>query len=395
MTLTQAPHSDIDLFDDKILHDPYPVYRDLRQLGGAVHLDRFDAWALPRYADIRHALADWETFSSSGIALNDPVNEMLVGTVLAADPPEHDRLRSVVADRLGPRAIRGLQADISARADALVEEVLRKESFDAVGDLAVVFPFSVVFDLIGLPDEARPNMLRWADATFTVIGPMNERTANGLATIGEMFQWVGTLRPDDLKEGSMGRAIFEAADAGRIRPESCIPLLAAYATAGMDTTINAIANAVHLFATHPDQWDLVCADPSRIPGAFNEVLRYDAPVQVFGRRTRKPADIDGVRIEADAQILLLYGSGNRDDRHFPDPDRFDVTRAPADHLAFGYGTHACAGQALARLEGQAVLAALARRVRRFHLGQPRRHLNNVVRGLESLPVTGTDRRETS
>ncbi|TCK21964.1 cytochrome P450 [Pseudonocardia endophytica] len=390
MTLTHAPQSDVDLFTDDILMDPYPAYRDLRDRGGAVHLGQLDAWALPRYATVRQALGDWETFSSSGVALNDTVNQMLVGTVLAADPPEHDTLRAVLSDRLGPRAVRPLHTDIAHRAALLVDELVERGSFDAVTDLAVAFPFSVVFDLIGLPDEARPNMLRWADATFTVLGPMNARAADGLGSLGEMFHWLGTLQAADLKEGSMGRDIFRAADDGRIRHESCIPLLSAYAAAGLDTTINAIANAVHLFATHADQWDLVRADTTLVPGAVNEVLRYDAPVQVFGRRTTTDSDVDGVHIPADSQVLLLFGSGNRDERQYPDPDRFDITRNPVDHLSFGYGTHACAGQALARVEAQSVITALAARVSRFDIGSPVRHLNNCVRGLESLPITGLD-----
>ncbi|MEV7043880.1 cytochrome P450 [Amycolatopsis sp. NPDC051061] len=388
---TPIPHSDIDLFSDEALRDPYPAYRALRDQGAAVRLDALEAWALPRYESARRALGDWETFSASGVVLNETVAEMVVGTVLTTDPPAHTVLRSVLSERLGPRSVRRLAKEISQRADHLVDEVIDKGGFDAVADLATVFPFSVVFDMIGLPDEARPNILRWADATFTVMGPMNARAAEGMGSIAEMFQWLATLGPTDLKDGSMGRAVFDAADEGRIRPESCVPLLAAYAAAGVDTTITAIANAVHLFATHPDEWDRVCSDPGLIPSALNEVLRYDAPVQVFGRRATRDVEIgDGVTIEEGAQVLVLYGSGNRDERHYPDPDRFDVGRNPADHLSFGYGTHACAGQALAKMEAQSIIGALAKRIHRFHIGTPTRHLNNTVRGLESLPVTAVD-----
>jgi cytochrome P450 len=124
---------------------------------------------------------------------------------------------------------------------------------------------------------------------------------------------------------------------------------------------------------HPEQWDLVRADPAGIPAAYNEVLRYDAPLQVFGRRTTRDVDGDGVTIEAGAQVLLLYGSGNRDERHYPDPDRFDVTRNPVGHLIFGYGTHGCAGQALARIEAHPILGAHARRGRRIYIDPPVRH----------------------
>ncbi|WP_226356094.1 cytochrome P450 [Pseudonocardia sp. ICBG601] len=393
MTLAaQTPRSDVDLFADDTLLDPYPTYRDLRDRGSAVRLDALDAWALPRYDSVRRALGDWEAFSAAGVALNEPVSQMLVGTVLATDPPAHTALRAVLSDRLGPRAVRPLQRDIAERAETLVDRVLAGGTFDAVADLATAFPFSVVFDLIGLPDEARPNMLRWADATFTVLGPMNARAADGLSAVGEMFSWVGGLTAANLKEGSMGRAIFQAADEGRIKHESCLPLLSAYAAAGLDTTINTISNAVHLFAVHPGEWDRVCADPTLVPSALNEVLRYDAPVQVFGRRATRDVEIDGVVVEEGAQVLVMYGSGNRDERHYPDPDRFDVTRNPTDHLSFGYATHACAGQALARIEAQSIIAALAKRVRRIHIGTPVRHLNNTVRGLDRLPVTGVDLR---
>lgn len=390
MTRTHTPHSAVDLFDDDVLNDPYPIYRELRDLGPAVHLEGVDAWALARYDAVRGALGDWQTYSANGLALTDPVNEMFVGTILASDPPAHDTLRGVLSERLGPRAVRSLKDDVESRAEILVDDVLSRGTFDAVTDLAAAFPFAVVFDLIGLPEEARPNILRWADATFNIFGPMNPRTVDGLATVQEMFGWVATLRAEDLNEGSMGRAVFEAAEQGRIPHEACIPLIVAYAAAGMDTTINSIANAVYLFASNPDQWDLVRADPTLIAGAFNEVLRYDAPVQVFGRRTTRAVDIDGVTLPQGAKVLLLYGSGNRDERHYPEPDQFDVTRAPVDHLTFGYGTHACAGQALARLEAHAVLGALARRVRRIHIGTPHRHLNNAVRGFDSLPVIGWD-----
>lgn len=391
MSSANSPRTNLDLFADEVLQDPYPFYAELRAQGPAVYLDRHDAWALTHYQHVRAALRDWESFSSAeGVALNDPMNEVLAGTVLASDPPGHEQLRAVLSEQLAPRALRALGADIAAKADALVDDLVRRRSFDAVTDLARAFPLSVVVDLIGLPDSVRGKLLGWADSTFTVFGPMNERTQNGFPGVGEMFAWLQGISAEDLRPGSMGRAIFDAADRGAIGRESCVPLLSAYTTAGMDTTISAVGNAVFLFARHPDQWDIVRTDPSLIGSAFNEVLRYDAPVQAFTRVTRTDYDADGIRIPAGARVVLLYGSGNRDDRHYPEPDRFDVTRNPVDHLSFGYGIHACAGQGLARLEAHAAFTALVRRVHRIHIGEPIRHLNNVTRGLESLPVTSLD-----
>lgn len=387
-TAPARPHSDIDLFCDEVLLDPYPAYAQLRDLGPAVHLDALDGvWALPRYEQVRAADGDWRTYSSEASAgLNEVVNARLVGSVLGTDPPEHDRLRSVLATQLVPRAVRKITDDIEARADELADSLVERGRFDAVPDLAAVLPLSVVFDLIGLPESGRSTMLRWADAVFTTFGPMNDRTRVGLSIVPEMYEWLATLRGEDLRPGSMGRSIFDVAEAENFDHAGCVKLLASYATAGMDTTINAIANAIALFAAYPDQWDALRADPAAVPGAFNEVLRYDAPVQAFARRLTRDVSIEGIDVPAGDQVVLLFGSGNRDERHYPDPDRFDVRRNPVDHLSFGYGIHTCAGQALARIEGHAILRALATRIRRFHVGAPKRHFNNVVRGLESLPV---------
>lgn len=389
MTTAPIARTDIDLFADEILMDPYPAYAELRRMGGAVYIERLGAWALPRHADIRAALHDWQTFSSDGgVGLNDVVNSFLVGSVLGSDPPHHDGLRAVLSDLLAPRALRPVTATIQARADELVAGLVDHGTFDAVSDLAAALPLSVVFDLIGLPDSARDSMLRWADGTFTVFGPMNARTESALPVIGEMFQWLASLAARDLAPGSMGRGIFDAAAAGRIGPESCVPLLAAFTTAGMDTTISAIANAIHLFATYPAQWDALRADPGLIPGAFNEVLRYDAPVQAFGRKVMKEVTVEGASIPTGSSVILLYGSGNRDESRYAEPHVFDIGRDALDHLAFGYGVHGCVGQALAKIEGHSVLRALASRVARIEVGEPVRHLNNVIRSLESLPVTG-------
>jgi cytochrome P450 len=158
----------------------------------------------------------------------------------------------------------------------------------------------------------------------------------------------------------------------------------------MDTTINSIGSALWLFAEHPEAWAALRADRTLLRSAFEEVVRFESPVQVFFRRTVQAVEIGGITIPSNAQVAMLFGSANRDSRKWPEPDRYDVARAALDHVGFGYGVHACAGQGLARLEAHAVLSALLDRVEAIHLaGPPRRHLNNVIRGLESLPVTVT------
>ena len=160
----------------------------------------------------------------------------------------------------------------------------------------------------------------------------------------------------------MGRGIFDAEARGDIPAGTAGHIIHQYLGAGIDTTVAAIGNVVALFAAHPDQLALVREDPSLVPAAFNEVLRYWAPVHAWGRRATRDVEIDGAVVPAGAQVAILFGAGNRDPRHYDDPDAFLVERNPVDHLSFGYGPHGCAGQGLARLEAHAVIAALARRV---------------------------------
>lgn len=384
------PSLDLDLFCDEALADPFPGYRRIRDTAAVVHLPRYDAWAMGRYADVRAALSDWESFSSArGIGLNDLANAATQGMIIATDPPEHDKLRNVLATRLSPKAIRGLREDIEHRADELVAPLVEAGGFDAVNDLARAFPISIVLDLIGLPQDGRDRVLGWADAAFSASGPPGPRTDAAFPLLQDQLAYLSSIRPDQLTPGSMGRAIYDAAEAGEIRQESCVPLMSAYVTAGLDTTINAISNAVWYFSRHPDQWDLLRRDPSLVPGAFNEVLRIEAPVQFFCRVATRDVEVDGQPLAAGSRVMMLYASANRDERKWDDPERFDITRNPVDQLAFGYGMHGCAGQGLARLEGHSILGALARRVERFETGTPVRRLNQLIRGLDALPTTVT------
>lgn len=386
MSRSTLPTSKIDLFSDEVLEDPYPFYAELREQGPVVWIEPRQVWAITRYEGIRSALDNWETFSSRSVAFNDTMNQFIVGSALASDPPAHTQLRSVLSSSLSPRALRGLKADIDAKAQTLVDSLLERGSFDAMDDLARAFPLSVVIDLIGVQGDDRAKVLGWGEASFNLFGPLNERAERDLGQSMELFEYVNSRTSSDLADGSFGRATFEAAERGDIARESCAAILMSYVGAGLDTTIAALGNAVALFAAHDDQWDLVRERPDLLPAAFNEVLRYEPPLQVFGRRVVREHEIEGTVLASGDMAAILFGSGNRDESHFPDADRFDITRDASDHLSFGYGVHSCAGQGLARLEANAVLTALAKRVRRFHVGEPQRVLGNVTRGLDKLPV---------
>ncbi|WP_329539517.1 cytochrome P450 [Streptomyces sp. NBC_01358] len=384
--MTTPYASDIDLFADEVVLDPYPVYAELREQGSVVRLRKNDVHVLTRYEAIRSALADWKSFSSDSIGFNPMVNEALSGTSLASDPPVHTRLRATLTENLSPRALRGLKGRIEAKADTLVAELVEQGSFEAIDALARAFPLEVVADLIGFTGQARDNMLRWGQAAMQVIGPMNRRTTENFPIAGELYAWCSQVRATDLAEGSVGRGIFDAEARGAIAPGSAGAVIHQYLGAGVDTTVAAIGNIVSLIGSHPGRLEQIRKDPSLVPAAFNEVLRFWAPVHAWGRRATEDVEIDGTVIPAGAQVAVLFGAGNRDPRHFEDPDTFHVERNPVDHLSFGYGPHGCAGQGLARLEAHAVIDALARRVKRLVVGPEVRIPGNITRSIEELPV---------
>jgi cytochrome P450 len=169
--MTSPVVSDVDLFSDEAIADPYDHYRRLRDLGPVVWLPRHQVWCLSRYAEVRAVLADWETFSSAqGVALNDFTNEILVGTTIASDPPVHDHLREVIGERLTPRAVRSMRSAVEEQAARLIDSLVARGSFDAVADLARALPQAIVPDFLGLPDHVRPKMLGWAAAGFETWG---------------------------------------------------------------------------------------------------------------------------------------------------------------------------------------------------------------------------------
>ncbi|WP_411152575.1 cytochrome P450 [Streptomyces sp. A30] len=390
MTTTTPLTSDVDLFSDEALADPYPRYRALRDLGPAVYLTHHGLWFISRYEQVRSALGDWETFSSGqGIGLNDGFNEAWGSALINLDPPAQTEQRKLFTDRLSPRALRPVAADIDRRADQLAADLVARGSFDAVTDLAQDLPVHVIMDLIGWPEEGRDQLLDMAAGWFDSAGPACPRTAASVPKVEALMGYLAeVVAKENLVPGGFGWTMLEAHKRGDIPVEGAIGLLAGYVVAAFDTTISVISNGMWLFARHPEQWDLLRSDPALVPSAFNEIVRIESPIQVFSRVAVRDVDLGaGVVVPSGARVLHSYGSANRDERHFADPDRFDVRRNPVDHLGFGYGNHACAGQGLARLEVHAILKALGARVERIELtGEPVRALNNITRGFRSMPV---------
>ncbi|WP_241386851.1 cytochrome P450 [Rhodococcus sp. CH91] len=383
---SSPPTVELDLFADDVLVDPYPTFATLRELAPVVYLPAHDVYALTRYEVIRAALADPATFSSSRIAFNPAANEALQGTSLASDPPIHTELRATLTENLSPRALRGLATTITTKADRLVAELVERGTFDAVDALARAFPLEIVADLIGFTGEVRDNMLRWGQAAMEVLGPMNPRTAENFPIAGELYAWCSQVRADDLAPGSVGRRIFDAEARGAVPADSAGHIIHQYLGAGVDTTIASLGNVVALFSAFPEQFDRVRADRTLVPAAFAEVLRYWAPLHAWGRAVTRQVDIDGYTLPAGAQVAILFGAGNRDPRHYDEPDIFRVDRNPVDHLSFGYGPHGCAGQGLARLEAHAVISALATHTSRLVAAEPARVPTNTTRSIDTLEI---------
>ena len=382
------PSSNIELWTDEALRDPYPRYAELRDLGGVVHLSAYDVYAIPRYEPMREALANWQHFTSAqGVMMNEHVNTSFTGIVLMTDPPEHDVMRKVLSAPLRPDQLRLITPSIRAEADAVVARLVQLGQFDAATDLAQHLPLTIVSQLVGLGDFGKERMLEWAAATFDSQGPMNQRTEAAFPKLDEMVRYATSeLTPDKLPPEGWIAALYQAAERGELQPDQPPKMVMDYTGPALDTTIFATSSAISLFAQYPDEWDLVRADPTLIPHAINEVVRLESPIQRFSRVTTTEVEIDGYRLPAGARVLMLFGSGNRDERKYPDPHRFDVRRKPSDHLAFGHGVHACVGMNLARLEIRLLLEALAARVERFDIVHSERAMNNTLRGLATLVV---------
>jgi cytochrome P450 len=390
--MTAVPTYPHDLFTDEVLAHPYEHYRALRDLGPIVWLEAHEMYALPGYTEARAALSDADTYcSGQGVALNDTTNSLMAGSsTLMTDGELHDHLRTVLAENLTPRSLRSAREGVTQLAADLVEGLVAKGSFDAVSDLARALPLSVVPDLVGWPLDGRDHLLEWASATFDFLGPMNQRAEDAVPTVREMFRFANdTAATGNLLPGSVGAGVIEAARQGDLEPERVPALIVGYLAPSLDTTISAIGSAAWLLATHPDQWDVLKADPSLIPNAFNETVRLESPLRAFSRVTTATTEIGEFEIAAGARLMILYASANRDDRHFAQADQFDVSRTNAtEHLGFGYGVHGCAGQGLARMEVHAVLGALLEQVDHIELsGTPERSLNNLINAWSTLPVS--------
>jgi cytochrome P450 len=384
-----VPTSDVDLFSDRVLRDPYPHFTRLRNDGAAAYLTKLDMWFLGRYDLVRAALLDWETYSSAqGVGMTAEFNRSMAAALICQDPPAHTAQRTLFTDNLSLRSLRPVSETIDARARELIARLRTRDQFDAVEDLAHDLPVNIIMDLVGWPMGVRDQLIPMAIAWFNTIGPMNDRSLESWPIVGQMVELVRkSATEESLRPGSFGHHVLEAHKTGAIPFDAVVGLLMGYIVAAFDTTINAISSAAVLLARHPEQWQALRAKPELASNAFNEVIRLESPIQYFTRVTTREVQLDDVVIPKHARVLISYGAANRDERRFDRADEFDITRPVINHLAFSTGKHNCAGQNLARLEGQAILRALATGVSSLELiGEPQLALNNAGRGYGRVPM---------
>lgn len=389
------PSSAVDPFSTEFFEDPHRIHEALREAGPVVWLSEWGCYAVARYAEVHAVFNDPTTFCSSrGVGLSDFAKETPwrpPSLILEADPPAHTRTRAVLNRVLSPAVMKGLRDGFAAAAEAKVEELLARGSFDAVPDLAEAFPLSVFPDAVGLPREGREHLLPYAGVVFNAFGPPNALRREAIERSAPHQAWVNAqCQRDALAPGGFGACIHARVDDGAITAQEAPLLVRSLLSAGLDTTVNGIGAAVYCLARFPDQWARLRAEPGLARNAFEEAIRFESPVQTFFRTTTRAVELSGHLIPEGEKILIFMGAANRDPRRWDQPDRYDVGRRTSGHVGYGAGIHMCVGQLVARLEGEVILTALARRVETLEISGPvKRRYNNTLRGLENLPVTIT------
>lgn len=390
----RAPVLDEDPFSAEILEDPYPFHERLREAGPIAFLPKYNVHVVGRYDEVHEVLSNWQQMVSGTGTSFHPAPSGVPQTILRTDPPEHDALRHVLTSIMSARVLRSMADECKQKAEALIDELLGGHragdlvEIDGFKDIASVLPVDFFPDAAGITDVGRENLVPYADDHFNRVGPTNDLAIAGDARRDELEEWVESVcQRDSLKSKGFGADIWAATDRGDLLPESAPRLVRSLPKAGVDTTVYGLAALLYALATNPDQWNALRDNPNLARVAFDEAIRLESPVQMLFRKSAADVTISGVTIPTGARVLICYGAANRDPRRWSNPDKFDLSRDPSGHLAFGIGIHQCAGQHAARLEAAQLLAVLVERVERIELAAPVTwHHNNALRGWGSIPL---------
>jgi len=386
-----APHTDVDPFSVDYIQNPYPHHDELRK-APVVHLRAYDVLAVGRFEQVQAILADYNTFiSGAGVGISNLKTEKPWRTpslLLETDPPDHTKNRAIISRALSPASLRSLRERFEAKADDLVASCIAAGEFDAIPNLAEMFPMRAFADAVGVPQDGRHNLVAYGNMVFNTMGPRNEMFEDAMRNATEVIGWIGNacLRSSLTKDG-LGAQIYTAADDGTISEAEAGLIVRSFLSAGIDTTTNAIANALVCFADHPEQWNMVRAKPDLMRSAFEEVMRFESPFQTFFRTASRSAEIAGIPVVENQKIMLSMGAANRDPARWERADAFDISRKATGHVGFGAGIHGCVGQMIARLEVEVLFKALAKQVSAIELsGTPVPLIHNTLRGYQKLPL---------
>ncbi len=400
--------------------DPYPIYRSLRD-HAPLHLSpRTGTCTLSRYEDVLFALKSPALFSSRamftvmlGGASRPPVNARSLWftarliwntrlnpftmqkslSLIASDGARHDALRAVVNRGFTPRRIDAWRARVEAVVATCMAEIDAAREVDLVSALAVPLPVTLIAEMLGVESERRADFKRWSNLILEGLSgtgrgeDFSPALLEGFCQLAEYLTLVARARRDAPRDDLISELVRPGAGVIALGDVDVLQFVMLLLVAGNETTTNLIGNAASALLDHPAQLARVAADPALVPDLLEEALRFDSPVQTVFRTATQPIEIAGGTIPAGATVALLLGSANRDERRFPDPDRFDIARRVQGHLAFGFGTHFCLGASLARLEAGCALAALAPRLAQLRRAAPLVHLESfLVRGPARLPL---------
>ncbi len=395
--VTTTTGSDVyyDPYDVGIDADPYPVFRRLREEAPLYYNEPHDFYAVSRFADVERGLVDRDTFISGRGGILELIKaniEMPPGVVIFEDPPTHTIHRSLLSRVFTPKKVAALEPKIREFCAASLDPIVGTGGFDFVADIGAQMPMRVIGMLLGIPEEDQQAIRDTVDANLrTEAGkPMETlEVANHSDQFAEYIDWRAEHPSDDIMTDLLNAEFEdETGTIRRLRREELLTYITVVAGAGNETTTRLIGWAGKVLADHPDQRRELVEDPALIPGAIEELLRYEPPAPHVGRYVAKDVELHGQTVPAGNAILFLIGAANRDDRRFPDADRFDIHRTDGQHLTFGYGPHFCLGAALARLEGRVALDEILKRFPEWEVDTDKATLapTSTVRGWETLPV---------
>ncbi|ADT98565.1 cytochrome P450 [Mycolicibacterium gilvum] len=389
-----------DPFSEEFFNGPWEIYRRMRSEAPVYYNAEYDFYALSRHEDVAAAYKDFETYSSAyGLDLatvrsDEPIPAKMI---IIMDPPEHRQMRSLVNKVFTPRAIEALRPMVTETIDRYLSQVDR-DSFDVVQDFSALFPVQVITQMLGVPEEYRKQVGEWVDTSLRREPGQIDMSDEGMQAVGELMGLYYSIiqqRRENPRDDMFSRLIAAEITREDGEKESLDDFeIAGFATllggAGAETVTKLVGNAAVTFARHPDQWQKLLDDRSKIPAAVEELLRFEAPNQYNVRRSMKDVELHGVTIPEGKPVFLLAGSANRDPDAFTDADTFDIDRdrSEAQNLGFGYGVHSCLGAALARMESAIALDRLLDFMPRYEVlfDECRRVSAQNVAGWSHVPV---------